>query len=255
MRSQISLEQAESFLKMCTALLPHLEADMGGKPTKRLRMFIFEKREDYEKYCDASGLSDHKKAAGLADSGTFVTLVSAEGHDENTVRGIALHELTHLFQYGVTPTIMPSWYNEGFAETYGGDGTFTWDGTKLTVAGPMTVGYIQSLRDPKNYIPLSTLLGGDALKRINASDGTARSFYNQSWAFFTYLRKHAGEEIRERFAYYELVSRGKALGAKAGEHHNRDASDAQAYFRSLFGKDLATIEADFKAWLQTYDGK
>ncbi|MDJ0521678.1 MAG: hypothetical protein QNJ90_06335 [Planctomycetota bacterium] len=256
MRSQISLAQAEEYLRMCTALLPHLEKDMGAKPTRRLRMFIFAKRADYEAYCEAAGHGDHKLAAGLADSGTFVTLVSAEGHDEETVQGIALHELTHLFQYGVTPTVMPSWYNEGFAETYGGSGTFTWDGKKLQVARPMSAGAVQSLRDDKVYIPLKDLLAGDALKRINAADGTARSFYNESWAFFTYLRKHAGEDIQKRFAYYELVCRGAALGAKAGVHvhDNRDASDAAAFFQRLFGKDLTTIESGFRTWLAGYDG-
>lgn len=218
-------------------------------------MFIFAKRADYEAYCDAAGLGSHKLAAGLADSGTFVTLVSAEGMSEETVRGIALHELTHLFQYGVTPTVMPSWYNEGFAETYGGEGTFTWDGAKLTAGGKMDAAHVHPLRDAKNYIPLKTLLAGDALKLINAADGKARMFYNQSWAFFRYLRLHASEEIQQRFLRYELVCRGAAMGAKAGEHHNRDATDAAAYFQSLFGPDLAAIEIGFKAWLKTYESK
>ena len=252
MRSQISLAQATEYLALCSALLPALQEDLGAKPTRRLRMFIFAKRADYEAYCEAAGLGSHKKAAGLADGGAFVTLVSAEGHSEETVRGIALHELTHLYQYGVSPTVMPSWYNEGFAETYGGDGTFAWDGKKLEVAGGMTAAHVQTLRDPKVLMPLADLLAGDALKHINAGNGTARTFYNQSWAFFRWLRRHAPEELRERFAKFEMVCLGAALGAKAGHYHNRDASDTAAYFQRLFAADLPAMEADFRAWLQTY---
>ena len=251
-RSQVSTEQAKEYLALCTALLPALEKDLGAKPTRRLRMFIFAKRADYEAYCDAAGLGDHKKAAGLADGGAFVTLVSAEGHDDETVRGIALHELAHLYQYGVSPTVMPSWYNEGFAETYGGSGTFAWDGKALKVAQPMTAHMIKSLRDDKTFLPLKDLLSGDALKHINAGAGTARTFYNESWAFFTWLRHHADDDLRERFAKFEMVCLGAALGAKAGHHHNRDSADTSAYFQRLFGSDLPAMETAFKAWLQTF---
>ena len=252
-RSQSGEAQAAAYLTMCAALLPHLEADMGGKPTRRLRMFLFKERATYEAYCDAAGLSSHKAATGLADGGAFVTLVCAEGLDDASVRGVALHELTHLFQYGVTPTVMPSWYNEGFAETYGGDGTFTWDGEALAVGGPMSASLIQPLRDPKTYIPLARLLESDALTLINENRTSARVFYNEAWAFFRYLRTAAGNEIGERFARYELVCRGAALGAKAGEHHNRDATDAATYFKTLFGPDLPAIEQRFQAWLAAYE--
>ncbi len=253
-RSQTSIDQAKSYLAMCTALLPYLEADMGARPTRRLRMFIFEKRKDYEAYCDAAGHGSHKKAAGLADSGAFITIVSGEDGGEESVRGIALHELTHLYQYGVTPTIFPSWYAEGFAETYGGPGTFAWDGKKLTAGGSMSAHLIEPLRDDANYIPLKKMLKDNALKLINENKSSARMFYNQSWAFFRYLRKHADDEIRSRFLRYEMICRGAALGAKAGHHpgHHSDATDAIAYFDRLFGPDLASIETEFRSWLGEY---
>lgn len=48
---------------------------------------------------------------------------------------------------------------------------------------------------------------------------------------------------------------GGGDGTKAGEHHNRDATDAAAYFQTLFGSDLGKIEAGFEAWLKTYESK
>ncbi|MBI1852461.1 MAG: hypothetical protein HYR85_19135 [Planctomycetes bacterium] len=38
----------------------------------------------------------------------------------------------------MTPVVMPSWYAEGFTETFGGEGTFTWDGTKLDAKKAMS---------------------------------------------------------------------------------------------------------------------
>ena len=48
-----------------------------------------------------------------------------------------LHELSHLFWFGCAPVAMPDWYAEGFAESFGGQGTFTWDGAKLAIGGLM----------------------------------------------------------------------------------------------------------------------
>jgi hypothetical protein len=251
-RSELGPESAADLLALTTALLPFLEADLGGRPTRRLRMLVFRQRAVYEAYCEAAGLGDHKAATGLADGGSFVTLVSGEGLDAETVRGVALHELTHLFQYGVNPSVMPSWYNEGLAETYGGAGSYRWDGQRLEAGGAIPAGTVRALSAEATYIPLARLLASDALKLINENRASARVFYDEAWAFFRFLREGAGDDVRERFEQYELVCRGAALGAKAGEPHNRDATDAAAYFRQVFGPDLADLETRFRAWIAGY---
>jgi hypothetical protein len=250
-RTELGAENAADLLAICTALLPSLEEDLGGRPTRRLRLFVFRERAVYEVYCVAAELGDHKAATGLADSASFVTLVCAEGLDAGTVHGVALHELTHLFQYGVTPTVMPSWYNEGRAETWGGAGSFSWDGKTLKAGGKIPAATIAPLSQDATYIPLERLLAGDALALINENRTSARVFYDEAWAFYRFLREGAGSEVAERFEQYELVCRGAALGAEAGKPHNRDAQDAARYFRQVFA-DLPALESRFRAWLAAY---
>ena len=247
-RSQRSTEEAQALLAICTALLPFLEDDLGGRPTRRLNMFVFKTRADYETYCDNAGLSSHKKATGLADGASYWTLVCGEGLDKQTTTEVGMHELTHLFQYGVTRAIMPSWYNEGFAETYGGEGTFTWDGTTLLAGGPMDKGHLAGLKGD-GYIPLRTLLKSDALTLINEAKGKAHHFYAESWAFLTWMRKHADEDVQERFRLWEMKCMGGALGAEVGKRNSRNFGPASQLFESTFGGELDALEAGFKAWL------
>ncbi len=262
-RSQNSDEEAETLLAMCTALLPYLEEDMGGRPDRRLNMFVFKTRADYTTYCEKSELASHSAAGGLADSKTWQTLVCAEGLPAETVRGIALHELTHLFQYGVTRAIMPSWHSEGLAETWGGEGTFVWDGETLTAGGMMAASELEPLKTDAGYIALDKLLTSDALTLINEDKEKARYFYAESWAFLTYMRKHADEEVRERFRAWEDTCFTAALGAEAGKHHSRNFGPASELLEKTFGKalerkkgephktELQAIEEGFRAWLSS----
>ena len=247
-RSQRSTEEAQGLLEICTALLPFLEADLGGRPSRRLNMFVFQTRKDYETYCENAGLASHKKAAGLADGASFWTLVCGEGLDADSTREVGMHELTHLFQYGVTRAIMPSWYNEGLAETYGGEGTYTWDGQVLEAGGMMDKGHLAGLKG-EGYIPLRTLLTSDALTLINEAKGKAHFFYAQSWAFLTWLRKHAEKKVREEFALWEMKCMGGALGAEVGKRNSRNFGPSTQLFQSMFGADLEAMETEFRAWL------
>ncbi len=260
-RSQNSDEEAKTLLGMCTALIPYLEEDMGGRPDRRLNIFVFKTRADYVTYCEKSELKSHSYAAGLADSASWQTLVCSESLPAEAIQGIALHEMTHLFQYGVTRAIMPSWHSEGLAETWGGEGTFTWDGTKLTAGGVMSTVETAPLKTEAGYIPLESLLTGDALKLIVEDKAKARSFYAESWAFLTYMRKHAGEDIQERFRIWEDTCFTAALGAEAGKHHTRNFGPASELFRKTFGQplkrkrgqpaktELEAIEEGFRAWI------
>jgi hypothetical protein len=244
-------KEAQDLLAIARAILPLLEEDTGGRPTRRMGIYVFHKRADYEAYLDRSGLASHKAATGVADGATFVTLVCAEGLDETSLRGVALHEMSHLFQYGVTPVVMPSWYSEGFAETYGGEGTFSWDGTKIVAAGLMSKGRLEPLSTPEGFIPLEKMLSSDALTLINENRASASVFYAQSWAFRRFLRTGAGADVAERFALWEMMCRGAALGAEAGKPNGGSATPAADLFRTTFAKDLPSLEAGFKTWLKT----
>ena len=251
-RTESSMEQAISLLDLVTALVPILETDMGGRPTRPLRVLVFAKRSTFESWCDQAGLGDHKEATGVADSKTWATVICSEGLSDETLQGIVLHECTHLFQYGVSPAVMPSWYNEGVAETYGAPGTFAWDGKKLEVGGPQAAETVRAQAADGAWIPFDRFLTDDAMTLITRGDGSSHAFYLQSWAFVRWLRAAAGSDIAERFEQFELLARGSGAGAQAGQHHSHDAKAAGELFARTVGPDLRALEADFRTWLGAF---
>ena len=94
---------------------------------------IVARHDDYQSYLEARRLDGPGNAKGLCDYGAFQTLVSAEGLASEDLHALVLHELSHLFFFATAPAVMPDWFAEGFAETFGGQGTFDWDGKKLQV--------------------------------------------------------------------------------------------------------------------------
>lgn len=248
-RAQPGPAVPDDLLPSLEALLPYLQEDLGGRPTRRMTVFVFADRATYGAWLGAAKLPQFTAASGLADGATATALVCAEGLPAETVRGMAFHEMTHLFQYGVTPAVMPSWYSEGFAETYGGEGTFAWKDGRLEAGRPMERSRVTALAAPESYLPLSDLLAGDALKILALDKSRGGRFYAQSWALLRYLRTAAGPEIVARFRLWETACRGAALGAQAGKPREQDTAPASAAFARMFSADLPRIEQGFRAWL------
>ena len=221
-------------------------------PQDKMTLFLFKDAETYGAYLDASGRGKAKAAAGLAMSRQNTALVNGEGRSDDDIRAVALHELSHLFMYGVTRSRMPSWYSEGFAETYGGQGCFQWDGEALESRGVMADHRIEALAAGDVYIPLAELLTADALELLGSDRERALVFYAESWAFVRYLRTEAPKDVREAFATWEFVCRGKALGAVIGRPTEAgDRAPAMQLFDDTFGGDLKRIEAGFQEYLST----
>ncbi len=249
-RSTRSAEEVEAFHALGSGLLPRLEADIGARPGRRLHLVLLAERKTYEAYLDAAGLASHKTVDGLADPAAFVALVCAEGLDEANLQRVALHELTHLFERGCSSAAMPGWYMEGFAETYGGDGTFRWDGTRLETGGDFDRSRIGELRGRR--FPLREFLTADPLELWGSDKDGALRFYAQSWAFLRYLRTGAGAEIADRLGRWEAMCRGSAIGAEAGAPLKTDRKQAQALFLDTLGEGIEKLEAGFGAWLERF---
>jgi hypothetical protein len=160
-----------------------------------------------------------------------------------------LHELAHLFQYGVTPVVMPSWYSEGFAESFGGIGAWRWEGGTLTFTGDPPPDRVAALAAPGTYLPLRTLLDADALEMITKDRAKARVFYDEAWALYRYLKTAAPKDVAAQFGLWEAQCRGAALGAEAGKPDVRDAAPASELFQARLGGRLDEIETGFRAWL------
>jgi hypothetical protein len=245
-RTDLGSERAAQLHALATALLPHLQERLDGAPTRPLVLVVFGKRADYTAYLEACGMGRWAVASGLAEYGTFQTLVCAEGKADDDLHALVLHELTHLFFFGTAPATMPDWYAEGFAESFGGQGTFSWDGKTLTVGGLMRKDRIAAVQAAP--LPLRELLAGDAVALFAQGHEPAMKFYAQSWALQRFLLQPKGP-WRDRFLHFEAQCRGAVLGAAQGQQRFGDPAPAQAVFERLFGPDLDQIEAAFKAWL------
>jgi hypothetical protein len=252
-RSHLEPAKVDMLLKSATALWPYLEKDAGGRPTRQVDLFVFGSQSVYESWLKDAGMQKFAEASGFADSGRNTAVVCAEGFDDETVMGMAFHEIAHLFQYKVTPTVMPSWYSEGFAESWGGSGTFQWDGESLQAGGKMAGYRTESLKSDASYIPLAELVQGDALNLIMTDGAKALSFYAESWAFYHWLRNVADSKIQARFRDWEVRCKGKALGAEPGKPYGRNMQPATELFQQMFSGDLPAWEPQFREWVNGLD--
>ncbi|HEX6881837.1 MAG TPA: hypothetical protein VF530_00570 [Planctomycetota bacterium] len=247
-RSTASPEEAARVHAAASALLPDLCAELGILPERRLQLVVLDRRRDYGAYLDIAGLSDHRAADGFADRAAGTAVLCSEGSTPEYVLGLALHELTHLVQLTASPAAFPSWYLEGSAEAYGGEGTFSFDGTTLTTRGPMSRARLDELRAAP--LPLRELLAGDALAFLARDKTAARRFYAQSWAFLRFLETGAGPEIAARLERWRTMCLGSILGADLYKPYAMDRSASTDLFLELFEKDLARLEAEFGVWLE-----
>lgn len=243
-RSDIDAATSERLHALATALLPHLEERLEGAPTRPLVLLVFARRTDYDGYLRSLGVPS--AGAGLAEYGSFQTIVCAEGKGEPELHALVLHELSHLYFFGVAPAAMPDWYAEGFAESFGGQGSFTWDGKVLAVGGPLQPDRLMRVKQAP--MTLAQFFAADA-ERLWATDRQAAlDFYAQAWALQRFLRSD-GCRWRQAFADWEAECRGGAVGAVSSRRFG-DRQPAQALFDRRFGAEVAALEQAFVAWLQ-----
>ena len=204
---------------------------------------MLSRRVDYDLYLEKAALKRFAFGAGVADRKTYTAVVCAEGAD---LDALALHQLTHLFQYGVTRAIMPDWYAEGLAESFGGRGTFTFAGGTLEVGGMLGPERRGLLAKPVQLLPLGELLSADAAALFPERGWL---FYAESWAFLRFLRTHAGPDVAEHFRRWEQTCMGAALGADAADMRAGDPSAARALFEETFGAELRELETRFRTYV------
>lgn len=246
-RTDLPGDAAERLHALAVAQWPLLQQRLAGAPVRPLGLFVFGKRADYDAYLTACGHGAAAGGSGLCDYGTFQTLVSAEGLAPEDVDALVLHELAHLFFFGSAPVAMPDWYAEGFAESFGGQGTFTWDGKQLTIGGVMRRDRIDALKQAP--MTLAELMAGSAEQLLAKDHPAAMRFYAQCWALQRWFLQ-PGNPFRARFLAWEDVCRGAMPGVSSTARFG-DPAPATAAFVKEFGKELPAIERAFRDWLQT----
>ncbi|MFY9342148.1 MAG: hypothetical protein WAT39_06655 [Planctomycetota bacterium] len=239
---------AEDLHALALAEWPLLQDRLDGAPTRPLQLFVFSKRADYANYLRACGHGAALAGSGLCDYGTFQTLVCAEGLEPADLHALVLHELAHLFFFGASPVAMPDWYCEGFAESFGGQGTFTWDGKKLVIGAAMRADRKDAMK--KAPMPLRDLLAGSAVQLLAGDKDLGLRFYAQCEALQRWFLL-PDNPYRERFVAWEAECRGAMPGVQTTARFG-DAGPAAAAFQREFAKDLDALEKAFLAWLATY---
>lgn len=258
-RTDLGAAPALALHALGSALLPLLEDRLDGSPARPLVLLVFAKRATYTAYLQSLGIDS--TASGFADYGSFQTIVCAEGKAEPELWALVLHEMTHLFFWGAAPAVMPDWYAEGFAESFGGQGTFAFDGKKLEVGAPMARHRLDALL--QKPVPLADLLAGDAEQLWRQDADQALRFYTAAWALQRFLNR-PDCPWREDFLRWEARCRGTALGnaadgggaAGAGKRVSAtqgfgDRKPAQTLFAEMFGAKVDAIDKAFQDYVKT----
>jgi hypothetical protein len=246
-RTDLPAASAAALHALASAFLPKLRERLAGAPTHPLQLFVFKKRADFLAYLEARGMARFAGGSGVADYGTFQTLVCAEEKTDEQLHALVLHELSHLYFFGTAPAAMPDWFAEGFAESFGGQGTFTWDGETLQLGLPMRRDRIEDLQ--KAPIPLRELFATDAANLLITDHDKGMRFYAECWALQRFLREDKNP-WQARFGYFEAQCRGAVLGAPEGGRKTLDPTASRALCDRLFGPDLEQIDGAFREWLQ-----
>jgi len=264
-RTDLGAETAKTLHALGSALLPHLEDRLDGAPARQLVLLVFGKRADFAGYLKSLGIEG--AAAGLAEYGSFQTIVCAEGKSEGELHALVLHELSHLFFWGTAPAAMPDWYAEGFAESFGGQGTFSYDGKQLTIGGLMDRHRIEALQ--QEGFALGELLEADAEQLWQQDPAKALRFYAAAWALQRFLRS-PGCRWKDEFERWEARCRGTVLGNGAGgggkgraaaaaagggpalgsTPRYGDRKPAQVLFREMMGKEFEALDRSFQEYVR-----
>lgn len=231
-----------SLLKMCEDLYSLLKADFGDCPDQPLTLIMLSQWETFEDYCVDSGQSVYKTYRSFTDRENFVSVVCIAGGEEgdadfHEIYCCALHELVHLFLYCINQVVMPDWYQEGIAETYGGHGTFVCKGSRTRFKGALDGSRIERLRALGGALDLEAFF---FTPQITSDREATERFYTQAWAFYQYLNDGATSKIKKKFKGWEEECYSKAL----------DETAAQELLHAKFVKDLPAMEEGFFAYLK-----
>ncbi len=253
-RGTLPSERLDDLFVLGEALLPHLEQRFAGRPVQRVKVFVFATRAEYAGYLAAHAMQRYRNAAGFADYGAQQAIVCAEGADEDGLRGLLLHELAHLYDHQIAPAVLPSWYCEALAQSIGGPGAWRFEDGALELPGRMSPAERDRLAAGIDGFSLRRLLAADAGALFEQDVARAHRFYVEAWGLLEFLRTAAGDGVAARFAVWEDMCRGRAVGAApkqpGGAARTRDAAEARELFDDMFGPQLDELERAFVAWVR-----
>jgi hypothetical protein len=203
-----------------------------------LTIFLFAKNKDFKAWCEANGQERWASYNRLIANDLGIGLTSWQFQGREGVLNVA----ARLYYRATFNTVMPLWYEEGFANYFSWTGVFTWIRGKLETGKPPgrnDLLFLKGAAAGEEWIPVETLVGMGPRDLRDAA--TRRLFYLESWALMTFLTD--SEEFNSRWS--EFV--GRALGSNL-EVGTRRVLGLQLFLESFEGK-MKTLEAAFKEWI------
>ncbi len=226
---------------------------------------IFESKSNYASFRndnESLGLADPEFIGGFYQPWTQRLFLWRQ----NGLRGVLLHEGAHMLIHyafagrGFAPSNQSPWFQEGFAEYFGGNKVEIVDGKKTYRIGQLLPGRIRELQFltiAQQRFPIFELIKtssgqfndarttmGDSAK--SAEDRSAASMlvtniYAEGWAFIMYLHYAEDGKYREVFDKY-FVAETK------GEGHYETMEELLGIERAA---DWEELDKRFLTWCQT----
>jgi len=242
-----SLAESEEFHRLGSALLPALEKELSLRFERRPTLLLFDSRESYERYLVEADRQQYRSAGGFADPSRAVTVVCTADKSVRDAHSLALHELSHLADAAAFPQAMPAWYSEGFAERFGGVGTFAWDGARLTLRGELDSERLAMLRGGGKPWPIAELVRIDPVSLWGSDREQAKRYYAQSWALYRWLSSEAPSSLRVRWDAWIASCKSAKRGFPPGP---QPVPTPEELFRKHFDGALAEIDSGLVNWLE-----
>ncbi len=190
-------------------------------PVLKPRIVVFQNDKDYRDYAPSAVAAAHYMPLPQRD---YIAIGAGTGERDKRV---AVHEYLHLL-VRYTDLDMPLWMNEGVAELYSNIETVK----KVVRVGTPIPEHVFLIRN--DWLPLADLLGSDQDSKFYNRRQHVGPFYGISWALVHMLT--LDNRYRPGWGTFsQLLSDGIAA----------DAAVKQAY-----GKTVAELEADLKAYIQ-----
>lgn len=195
-----------------------LASALGGKPSTRSTVFLFEHRRESQPYFDLLFARDDSKATGAyvrhEGGGTMFVDASRRKGIERT----AMHELIHdlLREREMTP---PLWLEEGLAEYFS---TAVVRGNRVEAGAKLAEA--TTLLARRTPMPLSELFAMNAESDVAA----APLFYAQSWAAVDWLM---GLDSEAFFRFTGALERGMTVEAALQTHYGKSLRELEGAIR------------------------
>ncbi len=214
------------------------QARLGGEPPRHpLVLVVFETDTGFEAYANESTGGNTISAGNIAGFYSGLTNWLAIRLNECVTFETPLHEAIHqqTFNRKILPRLAPSpkWFTEGIATGFEGNGE------RIDV-GPFKINsqYARrAMEETTTDVDWAEVVAND---RAFGADVFAGDAYAHAWCLHWMLCSRHKEQYTQ---YVKKLAERKPLETVTGEDRLKD-------FQSVFGKDVAALQKDFKQALE-----